>query len=1221
MDKKKIFAIVLFLIMGFFMFTFANPSQELERVPGNDTEEKEDENKQDENKQDENKQDENKDDQNTETNENENDQDDEDVVVEVNNAPTITVTPEIVKILKGESYNILNGVVVEDEEELTANASLTDTTKLEIGSHEVTYTVTDNAGQTATAKRTIIVLDPKGDEDNDGYTNEEEKEAGTDFDDKEEYPDYQPNPTIDLTACDKEMTVYDLTPDFGTCVKATDEYYGTEGVEVNVDTTKVNPNKFGSYEVTVKATDNLGNETVETFTLKVLKREVTVTINDVNAKYGDELHELTSNANEVAYNNHDILVTLNTDATKDSDAGKYAITGTWTNDNYDVTFVNGTYNVSAKDLTEEDLDKFGVVFEDATFDYDKTTKSLEVTNLPEGFEVNYTNNAKVNAGTYEVVATIKSNNINYTGEVSLTGTLTINKANVTITPDNKTSVYGAAMEELTYQITSGTVYGNDDLNVVLTKAYGVDAGTYDITATATNDNYNITLNKGVYTITPRELTENIVAKLGINFDNKEVIYNGEVEVIKVSGLLPEGISVTYNNNIGKNVGTYSATAIITGSGNYTGEVKLYADLVISPKHVDVVWTNTEFTYDGTLKLPTATVDTGVLGDTIDLYVSLVSGTDGISAGNHKATASMKVANANYILNNTTTTYTINKAAIDEDDLKDVVFENVTVDYNGEVHSLAVSNLDTTKYDVKYLDNNNKDAGTYTVTAVITAKDNYSGEVRKTATLTINKANVTLTANDKASEIGHDLVALDYKIAGTIYNNDFEPKLTTTALKDVKGTYPITFEAINHKNYNVTLNNGTYKVFEDLNNNDTDDDTEAKYTVTFESVDERGTLTGKTVYENILEDLTFEQAGIVVPTTNPKNEYYRFKEWTLNDVVSEPSNTTVVTGDLTYKAHFEPINDENGNGIADEEEFFSVIFQDFDGTQIGEVQTVQYGKSAVAPQDPYREDWTFIGWDTDYSSVKQDLVVKALYEAKQTGIKVVEKPNVQFQFQKGTNPDFTKLITVYEIYADGREIETTNYTTDVDTSRVVDHKVLTITENGFTNTDITYSVINEEAFQSKFEIKFTGEHYYYETKRSYCTNNCDKEDNVKKVDTEYNFLEVVEHYDENIDITAIEAFYTNGTTENLKFKDAFGNDNIVRWTHKKGGSTYNPVYIATTNRGLGFLDWTPDDIMDENYVISTVEVTYVRDGYGTYKVIFKYNANTMEFTPYDEVKIS
>ena len=44
-------------------------------------------------------------------------------------------------------------------------------------------------------------------------------------------------------------------------------------------------------------------------------------------------------------------------------------------------------------------------------------------------------------------------------------------------------------------------------------------------------------------------------------------------------------------------------------------------------------------------------------------------------------------------------------------------------------------------------------------------------------------------------------------------------------------------------------------------------------------------------------------------------------------------------------------------------------------------------------------------------------------------------------------------------------------------------------------------------------------------------------------------------------------------------------------------------------------------MDENYVISTVEVTYVRDGYGTYKVIFKYNANTMEFTPYDEVKIS
>lgn len=522
MDKKKIFAIVLFLIMGFFMFTFANPSQELERVPGNDTEEKEDENKQDENK----------DDQNTETNENENDQDDEDVVVEVNNAPTITVTPEIVKILKGESYNILNGVVVEDEEELTANASLIDTTKLEIGSHEVTYIVTDNAGQTATAKRTIIVLDPKGDEDNDGYTNEEEKEAGTDFDDKEEYPDYQPNPTIDLTACDKEMTVYDLTPDFGTCVKATDEYYGTEGVEVNVDTTKVNPNKFGSYEVTVKATDNLGNETVETFTLKVLKREVTVTINDVNATYGDELHELTSNANEVAYNNHDILVTLNTEATKNSDAGKYAITGTWANDNYDVTFVDGTYNVSAKDLTEEDLASFGVTFKDRTVIYNGNYHNVPLRgNLPEGFNVQYVNNQGIDAGIYNAKAIVTGNS-NYTGTVVLEAKLVIERAYVVIKADDQSSKVGQPLNALTYTIVAGQIYNNDFEPKLVANVITTEKNTGKIMVFAEHKNYNIEVQYGTYKVfedlNNNDIDDDLEDKYTVIFNNDGMII-GHIE--------------------------------------------------------------------------------------------------------------------------------------------------------------------------------------------------------------------------------------------------------------------------------------------------------------------------------------------------------------------------------------------------------------------------------------------------------------------------------------------------------------------------------------------------------------------------------------------------------------------------------------------------------------------------------------------------------------------
>ena len=862
MDKKKIFAIVLFLIMGFFMFTFANPSQELERVPGNDTEEKEDENKQDENKDDQNTEtNENETETNeneTETNENENDQDDEDVVVEVNNAPTITVTPEIVKILKGESYNILNGVVVEDEEELTANASLIDTTKLEIGSHEVTYIVTDNAGQTATAKRTIIVLDPKGDEDNDGYTNEEEKEAGTDFDDKEEYPDYQPNPTIDLTACDKEMTVYDLTPDFGTCVKATDEYYGTEGVEVNVDTTKVNPNKFGSYEVTVKATDNLGNETVETFTLKVLKREVTLTINDVNATYGDELHELTSNANEVAYNNHDILVTLNTEATKNSDAGKYAITGTWANDNYDVTFVDGTYNVSAKDLTEEDLASFGVTFKDRTVIYNGKMHHVPlrgVENLPEGFTYKLENHQGIEVGTYHATATITAGG-NYTGELKL----------------------------------------NADL-----------------------------------IIEPKELTEEDLASFGVTFKDRTVIYNGKMHHVPLRGVenLPEGFTYKLENHQGIEVGTYHATATITAGGNYTGELKLNADLIIEPKELT------------------------------------------------------------------------------EEDLASfgVTFKDRTVIYNGNYHNVPLRGNLPEGFNVQYVNNQGIDAGIYNAKAIVTGNSNYTGTVVLEAKLVIERAYVVIKADDQSSKVGQPLNALTYTIvAGQIYNNDFEPKLVANVITTEKNTGKIMVFA-EHKNYNIEVQYGTYKVFEDLNNNDIDDDLEDKYTVIFNN---DGMIIGH--IENLLYGQQFNN-----PVDNPTKEktfttVYNFVNWDEHDwsKVDEESKTLVI----------------NAN-YSEETRYYTVQYLGYNNDVFETVSNVTYEAEVSKPSTnpTYKTETTiynFIGWDElDWSTVTIDQDTILVNSNWDNG--VTRYYTIQFLGYNGT------VLTSQNSVEYGSEI---NYPTDV-----------------------------------------------------------------------------------------------------------------------------------------------------------------------------------------------
>lgn len=59
--------------------------------------------------------------------------------------------------------------------------------------------------------------------------------------------------------------------------------------------------------------------------------------------------------------------------------------------------------------------------------------------------------------------------------------------------------------------------------------------------------------------------------------------------------------------------------------------------------------------------------------------------------------------------------------------------------------------------------------------------------------------------------------------------------------------------------------------------------------------------------------------------------------------------------------------------------FVVTFKDYNGNVIGKPQTVDFGKSAKAPADPNRKGYSFTGWDTGFSNVKQNLVVTATYK--------------------------------------------------------------------------------------------------------------------------------------------------------------------------------------------------------------------------------------------------
>ncbi len=113
----------------------------------------------------------------------------------------------------------------------------------------------------------------------------------------------------------------------------------------------------------------------------------------------------------------------------------------------------------------------------------------------------------------------------------------------------------------------------------------------------------------------------------------------------------------------------------------------------------------------------------------------------------------------------------------------------------------------------------------------------------------------------------------------------------------------------------------------------------------------------------------EGKDAVGPTSNPTREGYIFIGW------SKP--ITNITSNLTVIAQYEQ------NKI-----YYAVTFLDWDGTILKTEQVLQ-GQSATPPADPIREGYTFIGWDTDFSNVQSDLLVRALYE-QNTAIDDIEE---------------------------------------------------------------------------------------------------------------------------------------------------------------------------------------------------------------------------------------
>jgi len=269
------------------------------------------------------------------------------------------------------------------------------------------------------------------------------------------------------------------------------------------------------------------------------------------------------------------------DIIKYTDASSYPITLYM----YDADTPNCSDEESFK-LTLTAPDQTGLSFDDNSFTYDGSEKSLIVTGQASDATVAYENNDQTSAGTYTVRATVTRPN--YVAQV-LTATLTINKADAIITAD--------AIQTFTYDGTVKNVMvslNHSETTLTYNSQQGyTNAGTYAISVDAIETDNYLAASQNV------SLVIEAATESGLEFANNSFTYDGTAKSLIVTGQA-EDATVVYENNDQTNAGTYNVIARVSRP-NYQDAV-LNAILTIDKAQSVITADATQtFTFDGTIK--------------------------------------------------------------------------------------------------------------------------------------------------------------------------------------------------------------------------------------------------------------------------------------------------------------------------------------------------------------------------------------------------------------------------------------------------------------------------------------------------------------------------------------------------------------------------------------------------------------------------------------------
>ena len=309
---------------------------------------------------------------------------------------------------------------------------------------------------------------------------------------------------------------------------------------------------------------------------------------------------------------------------------------------------------------------------------------------------------------------------------------------------------------------------------------------------------------------------------------EELVYDTtskEADVTLKEGVTGTITSIEYTgeNLVNKkpvNAGKYTVTVKVKGSGNYTGEVLVKKDYVISPKELtkdDVkVTLPEELVYDTTSKEADVTLKEGVTGTitSIEYTGENLVNKKPVNAGKYTVTVKVK-GSGNYtgeVLVNKD--YVISPKELTEADVKVTLPEKLVYDMTSKEADVTLKEGVTgTITSIEYTGENlvNKkpvNAGKYTVTVKVKGSGNYTGEVLVNKDYVISpkeltEADVKVTLPEK---LVYDMtskeadVTLKEGVTGTITSIEYTGENLVNKKPINAGFYNVTVEAKGTGNY-------------------------------------------------------------------------------------------------------------------------------------------------------------------------------------------------------------------------------------------------------------------------------------------------------------------------------------------------------------------------------------------------------------------------------------